>query len=185
MEAKGTAALALMAFVKSKFGEQRFNEWLAALSPQAKAVYSAPVLSSSWFPIKEILSEPTKVICDMFYGGQVTGAFECGKFSADHALKGIYRMFVQLGSPQFIIDRATVVLPTYYRPSKLEITGKSKNGVVLRITEFPESDKYIENRIAGWVEGALVICGCKNLQVKITASKAAGQPYTEISSSWA
>lgn len=184
MEVKGTALVPVPVFIKSTFGEPRFNEWLNTLSPKAREVYSAPILSSSWFSLKEIFSEPTKQICDMFYHGQLLGASECGKFSADFALKGIYRIFVQLGSPEFFLDRAAIMLPTYYKPSKMQLIEKSKNSGTVRIVEFPEIDPYVEARIMGWINRALEISGCKNLLVRTTASHTKGQPYTEITATW-
>ncbi len=184
MEVKGTAVVVLPQFIRTKFGENSFNQWLAALSPLAREVYSKPILTNNWFPLKEILVEPTQKICDVFYGGKMEGACECGRFSADYALKGIYRVFLKIGSPEFVINRASLVLPTYYRPSKIIVPSHEKGHALFRIVEFPDMNKVIEHRIIGWMEQALTICGCKNPKVKIVASLTEGKPYTELDVVW-
>lgn len=184
MRVKGTAVLTLPLFIKEKYGKEAFDKWLAALSDEAKDVYAFPILSSSWFPVKEILVEPTRKICDLFYNGKVTGGWDSGRFSADYSLKGIYKMFVRFGSVKFLIDKSSAILPTYYDSCRIEVKEFSDNKSVLHISEFPVPDAIIDSRIGGWVERALEISGCKDIRVVISQSLAKGDPVTELKISW-
>ena len=78
MKVKGSAVATLPLFVKQKFGEDGFQKWLASLSPEAQDVFKNNVLTVGWFPLKQILSEPTKKICDLFYNGNIQGAWDLG-----------------------------------------------------------------------------------------------------------
>ena len=69
-------------------------------------------------------------------------------------------------TPSFIINRATSILPTYYKPSEIKVVEKMEKGVVIRISSFPEISDIIEHRIGGWIE----IQGCESVDVKITKS---------------
>jgi len=51
--------------------------------------------------------------------------------------------------------------------------------IVVHVTRFPGSDEYIENRIAGWMQRAVEITGCKHVSVKITQSLARNDGCTE------
>ena len=128
--------------------------------------------------------EPTKKICELFYNRSLKGASECGRFSAEYGLKGIYKILVKLCSPEVLIKKANTILTSYYKPSKLEIAEQRKGYTVVHITHFPESDSYVEYRIAGWMERAIEICGCRNVNVNITSSLTNNDPYTEYKISW-
>lgn len=184
MQAKGTTIIFFPEFIKTKFGEEAFSKWMDALSPEARNVFSGVILPSSWYSLKEIFIEPTKLICDMFYGGSIKGAYELGGFSADYALHGIYKFFLKLGSPEYMIKKAGTILPTYYDPCKMEVAEMTSGHAVLRITEFTEIDNKVEERIRGWCERALAIAGGKELSVKITKSLANGGEFTEFDINW-
>jgi hypothetical protein len=121
MEVNGAAVVSLPLFIKDRYGEEGFRRWLDSLSEQSREIFSLPVFQSSWYPMKEILVEPTKKLCELFFDGNLKGAWVCGRHSADHGLRGIYKVFVRLSSPEFLINKASVILPTYYRPSKMKV----------------------------------------------------------------
>jgi len=184
MEVKGTAVAAIPKFIEDKFGKEGLNKWLDSLSPTAKNLYCQTVLSSKWYPMNEILVEPTNQLCKLFYAGSSKGAWEAGRYSANHALNGVLKIFVKMGTPNFIISRATSILPTFYNPSELKVVETSHKGCVIRITKFPELSSVVENRIAGWIERALEIQGCKSVVVKISKSVTKKDDNCEYSISW-
>ena len=184
MEVKGEVILSIPLFILKKCGRKGYNEWLDSISPEARKVYSSPIHKSDWFPLKEIMIEPTAKCCEMFFNNSRMGAWHCGRYSAEYGLKGIYKVLVKLASPQILIKKAGPILASYYKPSSLEVVESGKNYVIIRFTEFPEMDKVIEYRIAGWMERASEICGCKNVTVKITKSLTENDLYTEYKVSW-
>ena len=186
MKVKGSAVVTLPLFIKEKFGENEFKKWLNSLSPDTKKEFEKNILINKWYPLKETLSDPTEKLCDLFFDGDSKGAWEIGRFSADYALKGIYKLFIRVASPYTLAKKASHILPTYYDPSDIEteIKDKSENKIILRITKFPEMTKAVENRILGWIERALEICGCKNIKFKETKSLLKGDNMTELSVTW-
>ena len=184
MEAKGTIIESLVSYINVKFGKDNYDKWLETLLPEAKEVFSKPILVSDWYPLTKILTEPTQRMCDMFYDGNLKGAWENGRYSAEQRLKGIYKVFVKIGSPHHLISKGSSVMSTHYRPSAFNVVKSSSNSAVARITEFPEISKVIEYRISGWIERALEISGCKNLVLKINTSIADGGAYTEFEAKW-
>jgi len=184
MDVKGTAIAAIPGFIVKKFGKKGLDRWLAAINEKARKGYESHILVGNWYPIKEFMLEPTQKMCDLFYQGDVRGAREGGRYSAELALKGIYRIFVKFGSPEFLIRRASNAFTSYYQPSEIEVVSQEDKKAILHIIKFPEASSLVENRIAGWIEGALEISGCKNVKVLITQSLAKGAPYTEIVASW-
>ena len=184
MEVKGTAVASLPIYVEAKFGKEGLQRWLDSLSESAQKLYSTSILASKWYPLKETFVEPTKKICDVFFNGDLRGARECGRYSAELGLKGVLKIFVKMGSPAFLVSRASTVLPSYYNPCKMETVSSDKTSALIRITEFPQIDKVVEARIIGWIEMALEIHGCKGVRVVTTASLTKGDKYSEFKVSW-
>ena len=184
MEVKGEALISIPIFIIKKFGTSSYEKWLQTLSPYAKKLYEVPIDKHKWYPLKKSLTEPTIEMCTMFFNKSHRGAWECGRYSAEYGLKGIYKILVKLSSPQILIKKAGPILLNYYRPSELEIAESGPKHVVVRITQFPEIDKVIEHRIGGWMERAIEICGSKNVSVQITMPKTDHKPYTEYYITW-
>jgi hypothetical protein len=185
MDVKGTAINSIPEFIVKKFGKEGFNQWLAAINEKARKVYEGNVLAGNWYPMKEVMVEPTRMMCELFYHGDVKGAREGGRYSAELGLKGVYRIFVKFGSPEFLIRKASAIFTSYYQPSEMKVVAQEDKKAVVHITQFSEASSLVENRIAGWMERALEISGCKNVKILITQSLAKGAPYTEIIASWA
>ncbi len=184
MEVKGEVLLSIPLFILKKFGKKGYDNWLETLSPPARKVFQAPIDKTKWFPLESMLVEPSIAMCDMFFNKSARGAWDCGRYSAEYGLKGIYKVLVKLSSPQVLVKKAGQILLNYYDPSAIDIPESDENHVVARITEFPEMHKVIEYRIAGWMERAIEVCGGFNVTVNITKSLADRDKYTEYTITW-
>jgi hypothetical protein len=125
-----------------------------------------------------------KKVCDDFYVGNTRGAWDMGRYSADFGLRGVYKILVRFGSPEALAKRAGTVLPTYYQPTSMEIIEAVPRKAVLRITQFPEYDVMIENRLCGYFERAIEICGGKTPKIQVTSSLTKRQPFSEFIVTW-
>ena len=109
MNVKGTAVETIPLFIKSRFGEQEFKRWLDTQAPESHEIFRSNILASAWYPLKEGLIDPTLKFCDLFYAGRIDGAVEQGRFSAEHGLKGVYRLFVRLASPEMLVGKLQII----------------------------------------------------------------------------
>jgi hypothetical protein len=184
MQVKGTAVQTIPLFIKERFGEQQFQKWLEALPPESRKHFSSDILPPLWYPLKEAIIDPTLKLCELFYRGKIDGALEQGRFSAEHGLKGVYKLFLKFASPETLISKASSVMPTYYQPSAMEVVGKATKTATLRITKFETPHQVIEQRMKGWIERALELSGAKMAQARINASMTTGSPYTDFVVSW-
>ncbi|MFC1551256.1 hypothetical protein ACFL6P_01700 [Candidatus Latescibacterota bacterium] len=184
MDVKGEAILSLPIFILKRFGQRGYDKWFNALSPEAQGIYRSAIDKNEWFPLGQAMSNPTIKICEIFYNGSLKGAYDCGRFSAEYGLKGVYKVLVKMSSPEALIKKASGILSGYYHPSALEVVKHGKGSGILYITEFPECDKYIERRIAGWISRAVEICGVANVNVAIAHSLTESDPYTEFRVTW-
>ena len=184
MKVSGEAMLSIPIFVIKKFGRKAYNQWLDSISPEARKVYSNPISKSDWYPLKKMMIEPTKKICELFYNNSLRGGWDCGRYSAEYGLKGIYKILVKLRSPQVLIKKGSSILSNYYKPSDVEVLEQTKSHVIVRILKFPEITPCLEYRMAGWMERAVEISGCNHVSVDITKSLTKDDPYTEFNVRW-
>lgn len=184
MEAKGTAVIATREFVKTRFGTAGFKQWVESMPEKSAEIYRGAIMLNNWYDLKDALVVPTEKIGEIFFARDKKSAWDVGRFSADYGLRGIYKIFVSMASPQFIISKAAGILPTYYSPSKIETEKTGTKSVLVKITEFPEINEVLESRIGGWIERALEICGCEGLKINKVSAGSQGHGPTIYDIKW-
>ncbi len=184
MKVKGTGIKTTRDFVNEKF-KDRYNEWIGQLPDESKKLYGGVIDVSGWFPVKTGYYDPMEKITQLFYSNNSQKAGdELGRFSADFALKGIYKVFLLVATPQYLMKRAAVMMQAFYDPSEIEVTEASPKKVVLKIKKFDKINKCTEYRIAGWCARALELCSCKNVKYRLSSTLSAGGQATIIEFSW-
>lgn len=167
MEIKGSAVKATPDFVKANY-IGRYSEWLKSLPPTSREIIEKPIYATTWYPLMESVIIPTQKVADLFYNGEHTkAAREIGRFSSDIALKGIYKFFVRISSPQFVLSRASSIFSTYYQPSDIKVIESTDKKAVLLLDKFHPDEKLIMERIAGWIEHTLEITLKSPLTVEV------------------
>lgn len=184
LQVKGSVPLSIRNYVQKEFPD-RYHVWFNKLPQASKELYSGAIPASQWLDSETAAAIPTKMVGELFYHGDFRmAAWLTGRFSAEVALTGIYKMFVMIASPKFIIDRASMIMTTFYSPTALTVVESRPHGVTLHLTQLPGASPVIENRIAGWMEKALEICGCKELDVQITRALSSADKLTEYTVAW-
>ncbi|RPH33780.1 MAG: hypothetical protein EHM93_03855 [Bacteroidales bacterium] len=167
MEIKGSAVKATPDFVKEKFGA-RYNEWVKLLPEKSKNIIEQPIYATTWYSLTDSVIVPTQKVAELFYAGNsAKAASEIGRYSADVALKGVYKIFVRVSSPQFVLSRASSIFSTYYQPSEIRVIESAEKKAVLQLSKFHPTEKLIMNRIAGWIEKTLEITLKSALKVDV------------------
>jgi len=184
MQVKGTSIVTTRDFVKEKFPGQ-FNGWIKSLPPESQKIYEGMVRVSDWYDIKPAYYDPMNKIIELFYSNNFQkGGEDLGRYSAGVALTGIYKVFLLVATPQYLMKRASRMVETFYTPSEVVVVETSNKIVSMKITKFDGITKALEYRFAGWCVRALELCNCKNISYKITSFISAGQPATTIEFKW-
>jgi len=105
-------------------------------------------------------------------------------YSAEVALTGVYKVFLLVATPQYLMKRASRMMETFYTPSEIEVSETGSKLIIMKIKKFEGITKPLEYRFAGWCVKALELCKCKNITYKITSHISAGQPSTIIEYRW-
>jgi len=184
MQVKGTGIKTTKAFVKTNF-LSGYNHWIDSLSPKSKELYTGNTEFTEWFPIKEAYIDPVNKIIEQFYNGDSKAAGEAlGKFSAEYALKGVYKVFLLVASPQFLMKRATKIITTYYQPCEISVADNGNKSVILTISKFASINPALEYRIGAWCEKALELTNCRSPKYSIRKALTKGDNVTELVFNW-
>jgi hypothetical protein len=184
MKVKGTALKTTRDFVKIRFPEI-YDKWLESLTDESRKIFTSSLDATAWYPYQEGYAQPVEKIMELcFHNDFKTGGEQLGRFSADTALKGFYKVFLLIASPQYLMQRASKIFTTFYDPSQVEAEIIGSYSAVLRITQFDEIDESIEYRIAGWTRRALELANCREPVYEIKKAMSGGDAVTEIHFSW-
>jgi len=98
-------------------------------------------------------------------------------------LRGIYKIFVKLGSPGFVINRIAAVHATYFRGIQIvpQVEGHS---ATIRYIGFRKQHSIMEFAIMGFFRKALAVSGAKQVRLKFTVPIAQGGTYLELAITW-
>lgn len=184
MDVKGVSVKSVREYIEKNF-PGKLDAWSEQLPEQSKKIYTEFIRVNEWYPLSAGLTIPLRAVGTMFFDGNWKEAvWKMGRFSADEALSGIYKIYVKLGSPRHIIDRAGRVMAAYFSNTEIKVTSDLKNQLTMQILRFEEPDEAIEYNIGGWIERALEISGCKNINVSVRKSLARKDSSTEYYVTW-
>jgi hypothetical protein len=184
MDVKGIAVINTRDFVKTKF-PQRYENWVNSLPLESQKIYKANIGATTWYSMVDAYIIPLDKIVETFYENDAQrGGNELGTYSATSALKGIYKIFLLVATPQYLMKNATKILSSYYVPSETIISAKGENEVTVQISNFPEISKVLEFRIAAWCKRAVELTNKNDVAYAITKSISKGDPVTEIVFNW-
>ena len=184
MKVKGTIVTSVTGYVKENF-PNRYQEWIDNLPAESKSLLTKSIMATEWYSIDEGLVKPTELAAKLFFNNDVRKvSWEIGRYSAEVGLRGIYKVFVLIATPQFLMKRGGKILSSFYDPSVLTVPVERPKGVDIHISEFPNSSEVTESRIAGWMEKALEICKVKNISIEVTESFLKGDDKTVYVVNW-
>ena len=184
MEVKGTAVISIRDFVEKNY-KQYYKQWLNALPYSSGKIFQEGIYANKWYPMEEACVIPTKNIGKIIFAGDSKkAAWENGRYSADKALTGFYWFYVKVGYPTHIISRASRIFQAYYTPTDLAVEKITKNSLQVVIKQFEVPNEIVEARIGGWIERALEISGCKDINVQIIESLTKRDKVTRYDVSW-
>lgn len=184
MKVKGTGIKTTKDFVKSRFPKS-YEKWLQSLNENSRKLYEGITDVSQWYPIEEAYIMPVRKIAELFYEGKAEKCGEdIGQFSADIALKGVYKVFLLIASPNFLMKRASKIISTFYVPSEVNIANSGAKNVTLEVINFDKIDLALEYRIAGWCKRALELANCNQVNYEVTSFISKGHDKTVIHFNW-
>lgn len=182
-EIKGTVLLDTLAAIKSRAGEQELARIVEGLSDEARAVFKAPIYSSSWYSLDaftEFLDEDVRITAN---GDRAVMGKRSEKV-IEAQLSGIYKIFVKVGTPAFVITRISAVHATYFKGIQI-IPEMESHQAIIKYVGFQKQHDILEYTISGFFRKALEMCGAQQVELHFSVPMAEGKEYSELTIGWA
>ena len=113
-ESKAAAIISVLATLRETLTPAQLDAFLRALPPDTRALVEKPPLASTW-----ILSDHFFAILDTLhegvYGRDLARTTELARAAMLNDLSTIYRVFIRLSSPGFVLARGAKIYTTYTR----------------------------------------------------------------------
>ncbi|HYL63862.1 MAG TPA: hypothetical protein VE077_14680 [Candidatus Methylomirabilis sp.] len=179
---KGSVVLDALAAIKARSGESELAKIIASLSDSSRAVFEKPIYLSEWYSLDAFVEFLDADIRETA-GGDRNVLTQRSEKVIEAQLRGVYKIFVKMGSPGFVITRISAVHATYFRGVQI-IPEVEDHSAVIKYVGFQKHHDILEYTIPGFFRKALEISGAKQVQLKFTIPISAGGPYSELTIRW-
>lgn len=182
-QVKGTAVLGTIRFIKETFKEEGFAKVKARLSTEDRQRLDDVVLSSAWYPVSFLLAV-MRAAKQEFGAGMPDIITRIGRASADYAHTTVYKLVFKIGSPQWIISKASPIFSSFYDHGQMVITESGKGFANVELREFGEPAPEFCERIAGWCVRTFELSGAKNVQLNHVSCVCSGGKVCRFEGTW-
>jgi len=180
-EAKGVGLRGILKYIKLNH-EPGISSLLSRLADPEKKIFESPILTSKWYPYSAFAGL-LKIMDEEMGGGDLRLCRKYGESAGSLDLSSIFKIFLKVGSPQFIIKRSDWFWKQYYRPGGMEVPETSDTMVRIRIKDFPMVKQHCMV-MEGWMEKSLLMSGAKNPRMKEVQCRNEGAPFCEYIGEW-
>jgi len=174
MEIKGTGIKTIPEFIKLRHSDL-YNNWTNILPEKSKFIMTNPIFPTSWYPIVDSLIIPTMKLGELI-GSEVEAARLLGEYSAEVSLSGVYKIFIRVSSPGFVLSRSSTVINSYYKGADIKIIEKTDESAVMEFVGITPDLLLIMHRISGWIYKTIEITGFNLISLNIEK----GDNYNKI-----
>ena len=179
---KGSPVRSLQKFIETDLTAEQRDKALGNLPPEFATRFRTPFLATETVPV-HMLNRLTEEAAKA--KGEPVEAFarRAGRAAAGDAIKGIYRFFALVMTPQALLGKATQMWSSLYNRGDIKIDQQTEKSARIRLMNFP-SEAAGCARITGWIERMTELTGAKDIKLEQTTCFAKGQPHCEWLLKW-
>jgi hypothetical protein len=163
------------------------DAWLRitqAVQPATREMLEANPLATGWYPFDQFVD--LLLTADQVAGaGDLKLVEQLGHHAATANLSTVLRIFVRLGSPEYILGKAAKLWAMYHDTghAQTESTGKRSLAFIVIGHESPHPALCVT--LVGWTRAYLEATGCKAVVVKETKCRLKGDDRCRYDAQWA
>lgn len=162
---KGVNLCHVRDFIKERKLEQSL---LAKLSPDHAKIFSE-AMHGSLIPL-DAQAVIYRAAASLLFPGVQNGCVEIGKMLGKKSFGGVYKVFLLIPSPQYVIGKATRIWSTYYDKGEAAVTSSTDKGLEFVVKNFAELPAEVRDSVTGNISILMEYAGCKNLVIKHDSS---------------
>ena len=179
---KGSPVRSLQKFLDSELTAAQRDTVLRTLPSDFSARLRGPILPTETIPVY-LLNRLTEEAARTKGESVEQFARRAGREAAADAVKGIYRFFALVLTPQALLSKASQMWSSLYNRGDMRVENQTDRGATIKLMNFPLEVAGCA-RVTGWIERMAELTGVKNVRVQQTQCYAKGQPHCEWNVTW-
>ena len=183
-EIKGATLLQTIEAVKARDGEDKLATIVAQLDPDSRSVIEGRISPWDWYSL-DILAAFLEADVRVTANGDREVLILRSEKVFEAQLRGMYKLFIRLGSPEYVIKRIASVHESYFRGIHFIPEFDDSKQSLIKYVGFQSQHEIVGYAIVGFYRKALEISGAKQVAVKFTVPISAGGKYAELKITWA
>jgi hypothetical protein len=170
--------------VKAHFGDQVYNSIVERLQGETRQLFErTSIMPSDWYSLDAFV-EFLEMNIRLTAQGNELELIRRSEALVEQHLKGIYKLFVKFGSPEFVLNRLAVVHKAYFQGVEIEVSVPGPGKGIVRYIGFAKEHRLIGMSIIGYFRKALEISGARDVKAGFTTSIDEGKGFCELVLSW-
>jgi len=178
---KGTTLLDSIAAAKRREGEQRYAAILALLAPELREIFEGEIYDTCWYSLDAFVAFLEAGL--QLAGEEAEVLTRRSEALFEQQLNSIYRVFIKLKDPEYVVRRIATIHRTYFSGTSIEVTTDDSHAVI-RYTGFQAQHRLLDYTLVGFYRKALDLCGAKDIVAQMTVPIAEGRAQSELQVSW-
>jgi hypothetical protein len=180
---KGSAIQETINQIKRRSGEEAFRKILGLLDEKTRKCFEGEIFASSWYSL-DLFARFLEIEIRVLADGNEEMITRGSEAVIERQLRGIYKAFVKLGSPEFVIKRIAAVHATYFQGVPIDVQMEGRGKAVVRYTGFEKKHRIMGFAIIGFFKKALEISGASDVDLHFSTPIEEDKGYSELSISW-
>jgi hypothetical protein len=160
-QVKGNLVNSRAWYVREHYGAESIPMLAEQLSPESREYLVVPSLSFAWKSMGPLI-DLDRAIFTSLMKSDITKMREFGAEIAMHDLPTIYKTFMRLGTPSFVLSKVSVACGMYFKETTLRAAKVSprESSIALVGRRWP---LYLCSwGLEGWFNAAVTLSGAKN-----------------------
>ncbi len=165
------------------YGVQSAACIVESLAAETRELWTGMIVATEWYP-NRLVVDVQETIVRTAYAGDPTRIRELGIVTAKRDLSGVFKVFLAIVSPQYVVSKTASMWSRYYDHGKVQITEQKSGYVRGRFTDVKSFSEAFWNEILGSCMGAIEAAGGKSIQAAIVAGGTAKDSSMEAEIRW-
>jgi uncharacterized protein (TIGR02265 family) len=166
-EFKSAGLISMLRTLREMVGAPVYDELVAALPPDTRELVRQPPLAMSWIPNHHFDVVVERALAGPF-GGDVKKVTDLAQRAMLGDLNSVYRVFIRMLSPEFVLRRAAKIYAQYTRYNGTFTVGKTGPGFAeLTIDGVSDPTPAVWAYNEGAIRAVITATGLKEAQVAI------------------
>jgi hypothetical protein len=171
-------------FVKARFGEHRWEEFLRRVDPVCADALGGEMQALAWYPFLVISSAVDAMVAMSPEAGADATLQKLSAHNLDRATNLIFRAIFRVGSPEFMVSKSDQVWKKYYSTGRMVVEEATRGRATVRLYDFPQITRTYSRVVLYAIEAVIQKAGGRTNYREVTRDINAGDEFSEFTYTW-